>query len=72
MDVMISTLVNNGEALAQMPDKGVTTYNWSKEDRAAFRAAAQGVWAEWATKSPEAGAMVASHEAFLKRIGLAQ
>ncbi len=72
MDVMIATLVLNGEALAQMPDKGVTTYNWSNEDRAAFRAAAQGVWAEWATKTPEAGAMVASHEAFLKRIGLAE
>ena len=72
MDVMISTLVANGEALAQIPDKGVTTYNWSNEDRAAFRAAAQGVWKEWGAKTPEAGKMVASHEAFLKRIGLAK
>ncbi|MGH1416451.1 MAG: TRAP transporter substrate-binding protein [Pelagimonas sp.] len=72
MDVMISTLVLNGEALAQMGDKGVTTYNWSNEDRAAFRAAAQGAWAEWGAKTPEAGAMVSSHEAFLKRIGLAE
>ena len=72
MDVMIATLVLNGEALAQMDAKGVTTYNWSKEDRATFRGAAQDAWADWGSKTPEAGKMVASHEAFLKRIGLAK
>jgi TRAP-type C4-dicarboxylate transport system substrate-binding protein len=55
-----------------MPEKGVTTYDWSVEDRAAFRAAAQDAWKEWGTKTPEAQAMVQSHEAFLQRIGLTQ
>ncbi len=70
LDLMISTLVLNGEALAKMPEKGVTIYNWSEEDRAKFRAAAQSAWKEWGAKTPEAGKMVESHEAFLKRIGL--
>jgi len=71
-DYVMFTLVENGEALTKMPEKGVTTYNWSEEDRAAFRAAAQKSWEDWGSKTPEAEAMVASHEAFLKRIGLAK
>lgn len=70
-DYVLVTLVENGEALTQMPEMGVTTYDWSVEDRAAFRAAAQDAWKEWSTKTPEAAAMVASHEEFLQRIGLA-
>lgn len=71
-DYVMVTLVENGEALTQMPAKGVTTYDWSAEDRASFRAAAQNAWKEWGAKTPEAEAMVASHEAFLKRIGLTE
>lgn len=71
-DYVMLTLVENGEALTQMPEKGVTTYDWSAEDRAAFREAAQNSWAEWSEKTPEAKAMVSSHEAFLKRIGLTE
>lgn len=71
-DYVMVTLVENGEALTQMPEKGVTLYDWSAEDRNKFRAAAQKSWVEWGTKTPEAAAMVASHEAFLKRIGLAE
>ena len=70
LDVMISTLVLNGEALSQMDSLGVTIYDWSPEDRAKFRAAAQAAWKEWGAKTPEAGKMVKSHEDFLKRIGL--
>jgi len=69
-DYVMVTMVENGEALTQMPEKGVTLYDWSAEDRASFRAAAQKSWAEWGKKTPEAAAMVESHEAFLKRIGL--
>ncbi len=65
------TLVENGEALASLPEKGVTTYDWSPEERGKFRAAAQNAWTEWAVKTPEAKAMVESHRAFIKRIGLA-
>jgi len=69
-DYVMVTLVENGEALAQMPAKGVTLYDWSSEDRNAFRAAAQQAWSAWGDKTPEAREMVQSHEAFLKRIGL--
>lgn len=72
MDLILLTLVANGEALASLPEMGVTTYDWSAEDRAAFRTAAQSAWADWGTRTPEAAAMVASHEAFLKRIGLTE
>lgn len=71
-DYVMVTLVENGEAVTQMPEKEVTLYDWSAEDRNKFRAAAQKSWVEWSTKTPEAKAMVASHEAFLKRIGLSE
>lgn len=71
-DYVMLTLVENGEALGQMPEKGVTTYDWSAEERAKFREAAQQAWKEWAGKTPEAKAMVESHEEFIKRIGLSQ
>ncbi len=72
MDLMMLTLVENGEALAVLPEKGVTIYDGSAEDRATFRAAAQKAWADWATKTPEAAKMVESHETFLRRIGLSE
>ncbi len=62
--------VKNAEALAKMPEMGVTVYNWSQEDRAAFRAAAQKAWDGWAAKTPEADALVKSHRAYLKQLGL--
>ena len=34
MDLIMLTLVENGEALADLPGKGVTIYDWSAEDRA--------------------------------------
>ena len=69
-DLMALTLVENGEALAELPDQGVTIYNWSAEDRAAFRQAARSTWDEWAQKTPETAAMVQSHKDFIDRIGL--
>jgi TRAP-type mannitol/chloroaromatic compound transport system substrate-binding protein len=72
LEVMLSTLVLNGEALKQLPDKDVTFYDWSSEDRATFRAAAQEAWDDWGTRTPEAKKLVASHVAFLKRIGLSE
>jgi len=70
MDLIMSVIVQNGEALAELPAEGVTVYDWSPEDRAVFREAAQGAWSEWAKRTPEAAAMVDSHKAFIKRIGL--
>ncbi len=70
MDLMMMTIVENGEALAKLPEMGVTVYDWSPEDRAIFRDAAQTAWADWATKTPETEAIVQSHRDFIKRIGL--
>ena len=70
MDLILVNVVENGEAFASLTEQGVTTYDWSAEDRTAFRAAAQNSWANWAQKTPEAKTLVNSHEAFMKRIGL--
>ncbi|WP_308915889.1 TRAP transporter substrate-binding protein [Jannaschia sp. LMIT008] len=72
MDLMMRTLVENGEAVRDLPEQGVTLYDWSAEDRAAFRAAAQESWAEWAEKTPETAEIVQSHRDFIQRIGLSE
>lgn len=66
----LDTQVKVTETAARLPSKGVTLYDWSAEDRAAFRAAAQKAWGNWAKKSPEAKALVDSHIAFMKKLGL--
>ncbi|WP_293449954.1 TRAP transporter substrate-binding protein [Planktotalea sp.] len=60
----------NTEAAAMLQEQGVTLYAWSVEDRAAFRVAAQAAWDDWATRSPEADALVKSHKAYLTQLGL--
>ena len=62
--------VANREAEAMLTEQGVTIYDWSPEDRAAFRAAAQKAWDGWADKTPEAKALVEAHRAWQKKIGL--
>jgi TRAP-type C4-dicarboxylate transport system substrate-binding protein len=68
--VALSNGKKNAEAAAMLKEQGVTLHAWSEEDRATFRAAAQAAWGDWATRSPEAGALVASHKAYLKELGL--
>jgi TRAP-type mannitol/chloroaromatic compound transport system substrate-binding protein len=60
----------NTEAAAKLQEEGVTLYAWSVEDRAEFRKAAQAAWDDWATRSPEANALVTSHKSYLKQLGL--
>ncbi len=72
MDLILQTLVDNGEAMAKLPDMGVTTYNWSAEDRAKFRSAAKEQWDVYGGETEEGKSMVASHVAFMERIGLIQ
>ena len=68
--IALSNGLNNDKAAAELVAAGVTLYDWSPEDRATFRAAAQAAWDDWATRSPEADALVKSHKAFLTQIGL--
>ncbi|WP_343115618.1 TRAP transporter substrate-binding protein [Ostreiculturibacter nitratireducens] len=60
----------NAEAAAKLKAEGVTLWDWSPEDRAAFRAGAQKAWERWAEKTPEARALVDSHKAYLAQLGL--
>ena len=60
----------NAEAAAKLTAEGVTLYDWSPEDRAEFRKAAQAAWEDWGTRSPEAGAILASHKTYMKDLGL--
>lgn len=62
--------VANGEALAELKSQGVNVSDWSADDRAAFRSAAQKMWQVWAEKTPEARALVDSHVAFMTQLGL--
>ncbi|SPH17233.1 Lactate-binding periplasmic protein [Defluviimonas aquaemixtae] len=68
--IALSNERNNAEAAAKLQADGVTLYNWSAEDRAEFRKAAQAAWDDWGTRSPEAGALLESHKAYLKQLGL--
>jgi len=61
--------IANLEAAAMLKEKGVVFYDWSPEDRRTFRDGAQRAWDGWATKTPEAAALVDSHRAFLRRLG---
>ena len=59
----------NAEAATALKEAGVNLWDWSPEDRAAFRAAAIETWPEFAT-TPEAMELVESHTAYLKSIGI--
>lgn len=60
----------NAEAAAALQADGVTLYDWSAEDRAQFRRAAQVAWEDWGTRSPEAAALLESHKSYLTQLGL--
>lgn len=66
----MSQQVDMSEVATQIAKEGVTLHDWSVEDRAAFRKAAQAKWQEWGDKTPEARALVDSHVAFMTRLGL--
>jgi TRAP-type mannitol/chloroaromatic compound transport system substrate-binding protein len=68
--IALSNEKANSEAAAELTAADVTLYDWTPEDRAAFRAGAQVAWADWATRSPEAAKLVDSHKAYLKQLGL--
>ena len=59
----------NTEAASMLRAKGVNLYAWSPEERQKFRDAALASWPEFAS-TPEAKALVASHSAYLRQLGL--
>ena len=68
--IALSNGKNNTAAASELEAAGVTLHEWSPEDRAAFRAAAQATWDDWGTRSPEAGSILASHKDYMKQLGL--
>jgi len=70
LQIMLRVLVDNGESRQEMPDMGVTLYDWSVEDRNTYRDAAKSVWDEWAKKTPEAAEIVDSHKTFIDRVSI--
>jgi len=61
----------NAEAAALLREQGVTLSQWAPEELQKFRNAAQATWPEFAD-TPEAKALVESHLAYLKQLGLVQ
>ena len=59
----------NAEAARELKAAGVQVWDWSPEDRAAFREAAISTWPEFAT-TDIAKELVASHQDYLKAIGV--
>jgi len=66
----MSQQVDMSEVATQLAKEGYTLHDWSAEDRLAFRTAAQKKWQEWCDKTPEARALVDSHVAYMKRLGI--
>lgn len=71
LQAALATQVKNAEDASSLPEeKDLNIYDWSAEDRAAFREAAQKAWESWAEKSPEARELVDSHVRFMQKLGL--
>ncbi|WP_422026928.1 TRAP transporter substrate-binding protein [Roseovarius sp.] len=68
--IALSNGKNNSAAASELRAQGVTLHDWSEEDRAAFRKAAQESWEDWGTRSPEAAAILESHKTYLRQLGL--
>lgn len=69
VEVAADSKAADEKVVPELKAAGVTLYDWSKEDRAKFRAVARDVWADWATRSPMAKKTYDSHVAYLKKIG---
>ncbi|MEZ5835082.1 MAG: TRAP transporter substrate-binding protein [Geminicoccaceae bacterium] len=59
----------NAEAAEKLTAQGVALDNWSTEERQKFREAAQAAWTDFAT-TDAAKALLASHIAYMKQLGL--
>jgi TRAP-type C4-dicarboxylate transport system substrate-binding protein len=68
---LVETLTaQDAEATAAAEAAGVTFIDFGDEEAATFRGITQEVWADWGARSPDAQAIVDSHQAFLGTLGL--
>ncbi len=70
LNLAVLTEIKDKEAATRLASQGVTLWDWSTEDRKAFREFARGRWDDWKSRSPAATAIVDSHVAFMKSLGL--
>ena len=70
LDLALLTEIRDNETATRIQAEGVTLYDWSTEDRKAFRDFAQGRWADWGAKTPAAQAVLDSHMSFMRSVGL--
>ncbi len=73
MSAELKTTLNGEDEAAVKKAKGelgVTFIEFGKEDADAFRKMLTEVWKDWSAKSPDAKAIVDSHQAFMKTLGL--
>ncbi|MDG4648715.1 TRAP transporter substrate-binding protein DctP [Roseibacterium sp. SDUM158017] len=68
---LVTTLTEqDAEAMAAAEGAGVTFIEFGEEEADIFRGITQEVWADWGGRSPNAQAIVDSHQAFLETLGL--
>ena len=70
LDLAMLTEIKDKQVAARIAKEGITLYDWSTEDRKAFRKFARERWVDWKSKSPAAAAIVDSHVAFMQELGL--
>ncbi len=70
LDLAMLTEIRDKETLADITERGLVVHNWSTADRNRFRDFSRARWEEWKTKSSHTAALVDSHIAFMKKIGL--
>ncbi|SMX51120.1 TRAP transporter substrate-binding protein [Actibacterium lipolyticum] len=70
LHIGLANLKANAEAAAKLQAEGITLYDWSAEDRAAFRAGARVAWERWGDKNEQARNILESHKAYLAQLGL--
>jgi len=70
LEIIQDSTMLDRQAAAELRQEGVTLHDWSEEDRQAFREAAQQVWEDWSTRSPEAKAAYDSHIAYMNKLGI--
>lgn len=61
---------SNAKAATEYAANGLNLYDWSDEDRLAYRQGAQAAWEDWGTRTEEAKPLYESHIAFMKEVGI--